>query len=124
MPRSLCVGLDEMLHHPYLERALPSGEKVGACIVAVPDIRPEGFGCVAPEGLFSPDPVLEASDPDAMLFEVDAIYGELGGFVHPQAVVVDQRKEGAVAGGVDRREEAFEFVLGKVFWKGAHSLVI
>jgi hypothetical protein len=31
---SLCVGLEEMLHHPFLERALPSGEKVGACIVA------------------------------------------------------------------------------------------
>jgi hypothetical protein len=26
------VGLEEMLHHPFFERAFPSGEEVGACI--------------------------------------------------------------------------------------------
>jgi hypothetical protein len=78
---------------------------------------------MAPEGLFAPNAVLKTSDPDAVLFEVDVVDGELRGFVHAQAVVVDQREKGPVARGVDHTEESFEFILGEVFgcvpvWNG------
>jgi hypothetical protein len=76
---------------------------------------------MAPQGFFSPDTVLEATDPDAVLFEVDVVDGELRGFVHAQAVVVDQREKGPVARGVHGSKKAFEFVLGEVFGKSAHG---
>jgi hypothetical protein len=118
--RGLHVGLEEMLHHPFLDRAFPAGEEVGACISADPHVRPEGFGRVAPEGLLAADAVLEATDPDAVLFEVDVVDSELRGFIHAQAVVVDQSEKGPVARGVDHTEESFEFILGEVFGKYAH----
>jgi hypothetical protein len=113
----LRVGLEEMLHHAFLERALPSGEEVLACISPDTEVCSQGFCGVAPEGLLTPDAVLEASDPDAVLFEVDVVERELGGLVHPQAVMIDQRKEGPVARGVDRSKEAFELILGEIFGK-------
>jgi len=76
---------------------------------------------MAPEGLLSPDPVLKASDSDAVLFEVDVVDGELRGFVHAQAVVVDQGEKGPIAWGVDRVKEALKLVLGQVFGKCAHK---
>jgi hypothetical protein len=56
--RSFRVGLEEVLHHPILERPFPSGKEIGARIVADPQVRPQGFCCVAPEGLLAANAVL------------------------------------------------------------------
>jgi hypothetical protein len=57
-----------------------------------------------------------------MILEVEVIDGEVGGFIHPEAVVIDYGEEGPVARGVDRGKEACEFVLGQIFGQGAHAM--
>lgn len=113
----------KFLYHAFLEGPLAAGEEVGAGVFANPHMRSQGFGRVAPERSLAANTVLEAADADAVVFEVDILNGDCGGFVHTEAVVVDQAEQGPVARGVDRRKEAFEFVLGQIFGEGAHRIV-
>jgi hypothetical protein len=71
--RRFGVGLEEMLHHAFFERPFTAGEEVWACISAHPQICPQGFGGVPPEGFLAADTVLKAPDPDTVLFEADVI---------------------------------------------------
>jgi hypothetical protein len=77
----LRVVLEELLHHPLLERPFPAGEEIGARGLANPEVRARGLGRVAPQGPLPPDTVRESADPDAMLLEVEVVDGEVDGFI-------------------------------------------
>jgi hypothetical protein len=69
-PCLLTVGLEKMLHHPFLQRTLPPSKEVRAHIITDPEVPSQGFGRVAPEGLLSPHTVFEATDTDAVLLRL------------------------------------------------------
>jgi hypothetical protein len=50
-----------------------------------------------------------------MIGEMHIVDREHERFADPQAVMIDQPKEGFVAGRLDCREEAFQLVLGEIF---------
>lgn len=49
---------------------------------------------MTPEGFLPSNAVLQAADSDAVVLEVDVLNRDDRGLVDPQAVVIDQTKEG------------------------------
>jgi hypothetical protein len=116
------VVLEQLLHHPLLERPFPAGEQVGAFVLTLTQVGPQEFGGMPPQRLLPSDSVLEPSDPDTVCLEVEILQRDGRGFVHSQPVVIDERKECPVAWGLDHREEVSKLVLGEVFGKGTHEV--
>ncbi len=77
-------------------------------------VAPEESSGRREERLLGPRPALQAFDDDPGALEVDVAAGEKPNLSHPQAVVVDQRKERAVAEACDRPKEGAKLDLGEV----------
>ena len=67
-----------------------------------------------PERLLAAEAVLQAPDLDPVVLQVDVLDRQHRGLVHPEAVVVDDGEERAIARGGDDGKEPGEFVLGEV----------
>jgi hypothetical protein len=118
------VIIEQLLHLALLQGTLAAGEEVRPDVSALPQIAAQQFGRVPPQGLFAAEPVFRSPDGDPVVLEVYVINGEHQRFADSQAIVVDQTKEGLVAGGIDRGKEALELILGEIFGKCAHTLVL
>jgi hypothetical protein len=114
------VIVEQLLDLALLQRSLAAGEEVRPDVSALPQIAAQQFGRMPPQRLLAAKPVFQSPDGDPMIFEVHIVDREHQCFADTQAVVIDQAKERLIAGRVDRREEAFQFVLRKVFRKMRH----
>jgi hypothetical protein len=115
MPGRVSIIVEQLLDLALLHRPLAAGAEVGPDIPPLAQIAPQQFGRVPPQGLLAAESVLQAPDRKPMVPKVHIVDGEHERFAHAEAVVVDEPKEGLVAGRCDGREEAFQLVLGEVF---------
>src|SRR5262245_18273785 len=94
----LGVCMKKSLHHALLERPLAAGEKVGAGLFAYTEVRSQGLCGMPSQRPLATDTILEAADADAVLFQVNVVNGDRRGFIHAEAIVIDQADQGPVAG--------------------------
>jgi hypothetical protein len=87
----------EMLDHAFLHRALSTNEEVGRDVPPHSQVGTEKFRRVPPQGFLAADTIFQPPYPDTMIFYVDVLHGQGGRFVYSQAIVINEREQGAVA---------------------------
>jgi hypothetical protein len=113
--RQVAVPAEEILNLALLEWPASAAEERGFRVVGWrPEVLDQESGRSDEQGTLRPRAALEASDNDALTFEVNIATLKKRDFPDAQAVVVDQREQRTIPVRLKRTKEGLSFRLSQV----------